>query len=156
MMHTLEAKTINANNQREVQKHMKDSPVKINYTYDSRNRMSSVRYENGTVMTYRYDPVGNLIACNVSSQPEAAAIDSSPSPSPQPVQTVEPPSPCPSCRKPVAPGKKFCSTCGAPVSAPAPAVSVTAAPPPSSVCTACGNPIKPGAKFCAKCGRKRT
>ena len=132
---------------------MKDSPVKINYTYDGRNRLTSVRYENGIVMTYRYDPVGNLTACNVSSQHEAAAVNSSPSRSPQPVQTVATTSTGPGCGKPVAPGKKFCSNCGTPVSAPAPATPLTAAPPPSSVCTACGNPIKPGAKFCGKCGR---
>ena len=150
MMHTLETRTINANNLKEVQKFMKDSPVKINYTYDGRNRLTSVRYENGIVITYRYDPVGNLIACNVSSQPEAAAIDFSSSPSPQPVQTVATPSTCPGCGKPIAHGKKFCSGCGAPVSAPAPAT------PPLSVCTACGNPLRPGAKFCGKCGRKLT
>lgn len=155
-MHTLETRTINANSQEEVQKIMKDSPVKINYTYDSRNRLTSVRYENGILMTYRYDPVGNLIACNVSSQPGAAAIDSSPSPSPQPFQTVETPSTCPGCGKPLTPGKKFCSNCGTPVSVPAPAAPVTAPPPPSLVCTECGNPIKPGAKFCAKCGKKLT
>lgn len=135
---------------------MKDSPVKINYTYDGRNRLSSVRYDNGRVMTYRYDPVGNLIACNVSSHNEAVVIDSSPPPSPQPVQTVATPYTCPGCGKPITPGKKFCSNCGASVSAPAPAAPVTASPPPSSVCAACGNPIKPGAKFCAKCGRRRT
>jgi len=129
---------------------MKDSLGKIIYTYDGRNRLSSVRYDNGRVMTYRYDPAGNLIACNVSSQPEAAAVDSSPSPSPQPIQTVATPSTCPGCGKPVTPGKKFCSNCGAP------AAPVTAPPPPSSVCAACGNPIKPGAKFCGKCGRRRT
>ena len=132
---------------------MKNSRGKIIYTYDGRNRLSSVRYENGMVMTYKYDPVGNLIACNVSSQPEAAIIDSSPSPSPQPVQTVATTSTCPGCGKPVTPGKKFCSNCGAPVSAPAPAVPVTAVSPQSLVCTACGNPIKPTAKFCGKCGR---
>jgi len=134
---------------------MKDSRGKIIYTYDGRNRLSSVRYDNGRVMTYRYDPVGNLIACNVLSHNEAAVIDSSPPPSPQPVQTVATPSTCPGCGKPIAHGKKFCSGCGAPVSAPAPATPATPAPP-LSVCTACGNPLRPGAKFCGKCGRKLT
>ena len=131
---------------------MKDSPVKINYTYDGRNRLTSVRYENGILMTYRYDPVGNLIACNVSSQPEAAAVDSSPSPSPQPLQTVETPSICPGCGKPITPGKKVWTNCGTPLSART-GRTINSAPTPSG-CTACGNPIRPGAKFCAKCGRK--
>ena len=134
---------------------MKDSQGKIIYTYDGRNRLSSVRYDNRRVMTYRYDPVGNLIACNVSSQPEAAAVDSSPSPSPQPIQTVATPSNCPGCGKPVTPGKKFCSNCGTHVNIQS--QTVPAAPPGlalSSACPGCGNPNRPGAKFCGKCGKK--
>ena len=137
----------------EAQKFMKDSRVKkIIYTYDSRNRLSGVRYENGMLMTYRYDPAGNLVGCTVSSQAEALATDTSSPSSPQPVHTPDRKVSCSRCGNMVAPGKKFCSNCGAPVSEPAPADSATQQSP--SVCPACSTPLKAGAKFCGNCGAK--
>ena len=45
--------------------------------------------------------------------------------------------PCPSCKKPVRAGAKFCDNCGAKVSAD---------------CAKCGAALRPGAKFCDNCG----
>lgn len=53
---------------------------------------------------------------------------------------------CPVCGKVTVPGKRFCGTCGAPLS---PAPSVGANP---AVCPSCGDPIGPNEKFCGVCG----
>jgi len=54
---------------------------------------------------------------------------------------------CAQCGTPVAPGAKFCESCGAPFAA---------APQPAEVdedkCAQCGTPAAPGAKFCESCG----
>jgi hypothetical protein len=44
---------------------------------------------------------------------------------------------CPSCRRPVRAGSKFCDACGATL---------------PSTCTKCGRPLRPQAKFCDGCG----
>jgi len=134
---------------------MKDSPEKIIYTYDSRNRLSSVRYENGTLITYSYDPVGNLTGCRVIPQDEQAATDSFQPQSVHRDQILIPPSVCPGCGMMVNPDKKFCSNCGAPVNIRSQTVPATPlAPALSAACPFCGNPNRPGAKFCGKCGKK--
>ena len=46
---------------------------------------------------------------------------------------------CPSCKKTMAIGAKFCHECGAPA-------------PVAKPCTSCGRKIAPGKKFCPKCG----
>ncbi|MCK9591130.1 MAG: zinc ribbon domain-containing protein [Methanoregula sp.] len=46
---------------------------------------------------------------------------------------------CPQCNSPVAPGKKFCESCGAKIDAP-------------FQCSHCGAPASPGKKFCESCG----
>lgn len=130
---------------------MKDSPEKITYTYDSRNRLSSARYENGTLITYRYDPVGNLTDCRVIPQDVQVGTDSSRPQSVPRDQILIPSSVCPGCGMRVNPGKKFCSNCGTPVSV---IPEVPQPPAMSSACPGCGNPNRPGAKFCGKCGKK--
>lgn len=47
---------------------------------------------------------------------------------------------CPNCKSPIAPGKKFCESCGAKVEQPL-------------VCGQCGIPLLPNAKFCESCGK---
>jgi hypothetical protein len=60
--------------------------------------------------------------------------------------TVQPLLPvCPSCGKSLAPGKKFCGSCGAPVGA---RLKGSTTP----VCPSCGRAIVPGKKFCGSCG----
>lgn len=56
---------------------------------------------------------------------------------------------CPSCGKPVLPGKKFCGNCGAPAEP-----LVTMKPPDSSrmMCPKCEILVAPGKKFCGRCG----
>jgi hypothetical protein len=56
---------------------------------------------------------------------------------------------CTHCSAPLKPGKKFCGTCGAPVSLVQPSIQLPASP----VCPQCGKTLKPGAKFCGRCGR---
>lgn len=55
---------------------------------------------------------------------------------------------CPNCKAEVAPGMKFCMTCGAKMEeeAPAPAAGV------EKTCAKCGAPLKEGVKFCIACG----
>lgn len=67
------------------------------------------------------------------------------------------PATCPSCRKPLTPGEKFCSACGVNiiVAKTAPVQDNSLAPAPLS-CPSCGTPIVPGKKFCGKCGTRVT
>lgn len=53
---------------------------------------------------------------------------------------------CPACGKETIPGKRFCGTCGAPLS-PVPSPGVKPA-----FCQSCGDPIGPNEKFCGACG----
>jgi len=53
--------------------------------------------------------------------------------------TASPEFNCPNCGSPVAPGDKFCATCGA-----------SLAP---RTCPHCGRPYQPGDRFCAGCGQ---
>ena len=46
---------------------------------------------------------------------------------------------CRACQKPITPGAKFCSACGA---------------PQSLACSRCNKELAPGAKFCPECGTK--
>src|SRR3954451_24281807 len=48
---------------------------------------------------------------------------------------------CPQCGTAVAPGAKFCKTCGSALGLPA-----------STTCPQCGTSAPPGAKFCKACG----
>ena len=51
---------------------------------------------------------------------------------------------CEKCGSPMQPGKKFCTSCGAPL----PMVGVPAGP----VCANCGSRLDPGQRFCTVCG----
>ena len=70
---------------------------------------------------------------------------------PAPARHAENQSSCPSCGKPIIPGKKFCGTCGAKIEGD---TKPAAVPPPQPVCPTCGKPIIPGKKFCGTCGAK--
>ncbi|HWS22202.1 MAG TPA: zinc-ribbon domain-containing protein [Methanoregula sp.] len=131
---------------------MKDSQGKIIYTYDGRNRLSAVRYENGVLVTYRYDPAGNMVDCKVSPPNEPVVADSSHPPSPQPPKTTVIKPVCPGCGTTINPGTKFCGDCGTPVHVPA----AVATPQTTSFCPSCGNPLIAGIKFCGSCGAKIT
>ncbi len=48
--------------------------VTINYTYDLNGRLTQARYDNGTTITYSYDPAGNLLSREVVT---AASTNSS-------------------------------------------------------------------------------
>jgi hypothetical protein len=50
---------------------------------------------------------------------------------------------CPHCQARLAPGAKFCASCGKPVAQTAAA---------TKFCTGCGGQLQAGAKFCASCG----
>ncbi|HSD90461.1 MAG TPA: zinc ribbon domain-containing protein [Kofleriaceae bacterium] len=50
---------------------------------------------------------------------------------------------CPHCKARLAPGAKFCASCGKPVGQTAAA---------NKFCTGCGGQLQAGAKFCASCG----
>ena len=55
---------------------------------------------------------------------------------------------CPQCGKPLRPGARFCSGCGA-------TIGLTTEPAPSiPICPNCGRKLRPGAKFCAGCGKR--
>lgn len=49
---------------------------------------------------------------------------------------------CPSCRAPMAPGLRFCTSCGASSAA------------PQAFCTQCGAAASPGVRFCNACGTR--
>ena len=55
---------------------------------------------------------------------------------------------CPYCKAPIAPGTRFCGTCGKDLAAVAPT-----APPGAASCPSCGIPISPGTAFCGECGK---
>ena len=89
------------------------------------------------------------------------AQDSAPAPAaaPAPVPEHKPqPTPvagnvCPKCGKPVKPGMKFCTNCGAKMDEkPAQPAPAAAPAPVQPTCPQCGRPIKPGLKFCTACG----
>lgn len=50
---------------------------------------------------------------------------------------------CPTCKANIAPGAKFCASCGKPV----------AGPPQKAFCTGCGGQLPQGARFCSGCGQ---
>ena len=52
---------------------------------------------------------------------------------------------CPSCQAKIAPGAKFCASCGKPVYA-------AAAVAQKAFCTGCGTQLAPGGRFCPSCG----
>lgn len=54
---------------------------------------------------------------------------------------MEDPKSCSKCGRPVAPGMKFCETCGAKIET-------------LPTCTKCGAPLAPGMKFCETCGTR--
>lgn len=53
---------------------------------------------------------------------------------------------CPSCKRLVKPGARFCEACGTPLAVAA------AAPAATSTCPKCGKPVRPQARFCEGCG----
>ncbi|HSQ93906.1 MAG TPA: zinc-ribbon domain-containing protein [Methanoregula sp.] len=138
-------------------------PVKISriYTYDAENQLTSVTYENGTVVSYTYDKAANRLAVTSQGLPgQAAPVTGSMegeqkdlSAEPVPVHAAE--QQCRNCGTPLVPGNRFCSGCGAPVS-PAAAEAPGAAPASQkpAVCPACGSPVKAGVRFCGDCGRR--
>ena len=111
-MRTWDRTITNASEQDGVQEFMQDTPEKIIYTYDGRNRLTGVRYENGSLATYQYDPAGNLISCTVSSPDEPAAAGPAAPAALQPVPAADRTMFCTGCGVPVAPGKNFCGNCG--------------------------------------------
>lgn len=124
---------------------MNNPRIKIKYTYDERNRLSSVRYEKGVLMNYHYDPVGNLVECKLSSESDEQVADSSRYSLPKPVNINDRKFFCPSCSTPITPGSRFCSNCGTPIQ--------TEQPKPST-CPSCNKPLKAEARFCTRCGYK--
>ena len=52
---------------------------------------------------------------------------------------------CPSCKAKLAPGAKFCASCGNKIGGAA-----------KSFCTGCGEQLQPGGKFCPSCGANVT
>ena len=77
------------------------------------------------------------------------------------------PVPCIKCQAMIAPGSKFCPSCGAPQSATCPSCNAVVDPSAkfcgncggklggeASKCPGCGAPLSPGAKFCTECGHK--
>jgi hypothetical protein len=55
---------------------------------------------------------------------------------------------CIQCQAPLAPGSKFCTSCGSPVTQGVP----SSAPQATHRCPTCGSSISPGVKFCTHCG----
>jgi predicted nucleic acid-binding Zn ribbon protein len=53
---------------------------------------------------------------------------------------------CPACGTQIAPGRQFCTRCGASLAAP------QGREPAPAVCPACGAAVRPGRKFCNQCG----
>jgi hypothetical protein len=45
----------------------------VNYNYDALNRLSQVTYLDSTLVTYRYDPVGNWTTNSVTGMPDTDA-----------------------------------------------------------------------------------
>jgi len=84
-------------------------PISREYTYDAENQLVSVRDETGVTVSFTYDKAGNRTAVTVSGgtrMPAEAAV---------PPGTHHTPPVCRGCGQPLAPGKKFCSSCGTPV-----------------------------------------
>lgn len=91
---------------------MHDSLMPKRYTYDGRNRLSSVRYASGDVATYRYDPAGNLLECTVSRA--GPGTGGNHSGALQPEKSRGKIMVCSRCGAQVPSGNRFCSSCGAP------------------------------------------
>lgn len=60
---------------------------------------------------------------------------------------------CPSCKKEIRDGLKFCNKCGAKIESAEP-VSEKTESESKVICPNCGKELKPGQKFCNGCGAK--
>ena len=60
---------------------------------------------------------------------------------------------CPSCKKEIRDGLKFCNKCGAKIESAEP-VSEKTESESKVICPNCGKELKPGQKFCNGCGTK--
>ena len=90
--------------------------------------------KEGVIASVSLENLETLIK-TVLTPPAALLAGSAPAAAPEPDTCVK-------CGQALAPGAKFCPSCGHKVGAAA----------TKATCTSCGAPLAPGAKFCAKCG----
>lgn len=95
-------------------------------------------YAMGQTMTGGMQPGqgSGMVPIGTVTQQPPASVPSQPAPS-APTQGV----PCPKCGATVAPGSRFCNTCGAPL---------------TTRCSKCQAEVAPGSRFCSSCGAPLT
>jgi YD repeat-containing protein len=139
------------------------------YTYDLNNRLAVFQHDD-QVITYTFDPLGNLLSVRSQQPPQGGGgagrrVSGSGNTS---YGEQEMSIPCPSCGTAVHAGRKFCSHCGAPVGTPLPEppgvpdthavpsrqAGVVNQPASSSACPRCGAAVVSGKKFCPQCGNR--
>jgi YD repeat-containing protein len=81
--------------------------VKQIYTYDELNRLTSVTYDDGRRLVYRYDEAGNMLSVAAGNRETLEVTRSVAEPA---VQRF-----CSACGYKLKTGAKFCSACGKPV-----------------------------------------
>jgi YD repeat-containing protein len=127
---------------------------KISYTYDERNRLTSVTFETGQKLVYGYDSAGNLTSSTVTlGAPVRLVLEQTrpqKMPSQAPAQPSSPPSPAaqaPSFTIPPRPVEKAGLS-----RAPAQVEPKPAQAEPVPTCSRCQSQLRPGARFCGACG----
>jgi YD repeat-containing protein len=81
--------------------------VKQIYTYDELNRLTSVTYDDGRRLVYRYDEAGNMLSVAAGNR---ETLEVTRSVAERTVQRF-----CSACGYKLKTSAKFCSACGKPV-----------------------------------------
>jgi YD repeat-containing protein len=140
---------------------MEKKQITRQFQYDPLNRLLSISVKDDYTRVYTYDSAGNRLSVTGAGKPMPIVPVTGTVPAEPGVQKTRPPlvhagqHRCGNCGTPTPHGKKFCSSCGAPVGATMPIAPVSPALPQTpSVCPGCGSPVKSGIQYCGDCGRR--
>jgi YD repeat-containing protein len=97
------------------------------YSYDDLNRLTAVTYGTGSKIVYTYDPAGNCTSVAIEHTGFIAPS----------VERI-----CPTCRRAVPAGKKFCTFDGTRIP------DISPVTPVERICPMCQQVVPAGKKFC--------